>query len=78
MTMSAAEKAAEIAGLTDESVCPTSARKGFAFCGAGAFACQPILSQLLRQRFLTGNKIQDAGVQIFKRPTSMARFDGII
>src|ERR1019366_6489418 len=32
------EKIAEMAGLTDESVCPT--------CGAGAFACQPSLSQL--------------------------------
>src|ERR1035437_5595035 len=32
------EKIAEMAGLTDESACPT--------CGAGAFACQPSLSQL--------------------------------
>src|ERR1022692_3197991 len=40
------EKIAEIAGLTDESVCPTLVRKGLGFCGAGAFACQPILSQL--------------------------------
>jgi hypothetical protein len=33
------------AGLTDESVCPTFVRKGLRFCGAGAFACQPISSQ---------------------------------
>jgi hypothetical protein len=31
--------------LTDESVCPTLARMGLRFCGAGAFACQPISSQ---------------------------------
>jgi len=36
-----------IEGLTDESVCPTLLRKGLRLCGAGAFACQPILSQLL-------------------------------
>src|SRR6202051_4108538 len=30
------------AGLTEESVCPTLVRKGVG-CGAGAFACQPIL-----------------------------------
>src|SRR6202453_2981726 len=41
------ERIAEIAGLTDESVCPTLARIGLRFCGAGAFACQPIVSQLL-------------------------------
>ena len=29
---------AEIAGLTDESVCPTLGRKRLRFCGAGAFA----------------------------------------
>src|ERR1035438_8849666 len=38
------EKNASIAGLTDESVCPTLVLKGLRFCGAGAFACQPILS----------------------------------
>src|ERR1039458_3116304 len=41
------EKIAEIAGLTDESVCPTLVREGLRFCGAGAFACQPIFSQPL-------------------------------
>src|ERR1035438_394130 len=40
------EKIAEIAGLTDESVCPTLVREGLRFCGAGAFACQPIFSQV--------------------------------
>src|ERR1035437_6848664 len=38
---------AEIAGLTDESVCPTLVRQTVRFCGAGAFACQPILLRLL-------------------------------
>jgi len=33
---------AEIAGLTDESVCPTLVRKRLRFGGAGAFACQPV------------------------------------
>src|ERR1700683_4490162 len=32
----------------------------------------------VRERFSPGNKIQDAGVQSVKRPTSMARLDGII
>jgi hypothetical protein len=32
--------------LTDESVCPTLVRKGLRYCGAGAFACQPIFSRL--------------------------------
>src|SRR5580693_817870 len=41
------EKIAEIARLTDESVCPTLARIGLRFCRAGAFACQPIVSRLL-------------------------------
>src|ERR1035438_8585747 len=36
--------------LTDESVCPTLAR----FCGAGAFACQPILHGLARMRTAMG------------------------
>jgi uncharacterized protein (TIGR03437 family) len=40
------EEIAEIAGLTDASVCPTLVRKGLRFRGAGAFACQPI-SRLL-------------------------------
>jgi hypothetical protein len=40
-----------IAMLTDESVCPTLMCKGLRFCGAGAFACQPIFSQLLSKRF---------------------------
>ena len=39
------EKIAGIAGLTDESVCPTLVRKGLRSCGAGAFACQPISSR---------------------------------
>src|ERR1017187_6262280 len=47
------EKIAEIAGLTDESVCPTLVREGLRFCGAGAFACQPIFSQLLSERLTT-------------------------
>ena len=41
------EKIAGIAGLTDESVCPTLVHHGLRSCGAGAFACQPILSRLL-------------------------------
>ena len=41
------ERNAESAGLTDESVCPTLMRKRLRACGAGAFACQPIPSQLL-------------------------------
>src|ERR1039457_6296510 len=41
------EEFAVNAGLTDESVCPTLMRKRLTFCGAGAFACQPVLSQLL-------------------------------
>src|ERR1035438_6579598 len=36
------ERIAEIAGLTDESVCPTLVHKGLRFCGAGAFASPPI------------------------------------
>src|ERR1035437_10168664 len=41
------KKIAWFAVLTDESVCPTLVRKGLRFCGAGAFACQPILLRLL-------------------------------
>jgi hypothetical protein len=41
------EKMREIAVLTDESVCPTLLRKRSRLCGTGAFACQPIFSQLL-------------------------------
>ena len=37
---------AEIAELTDESVCPTLVRKGLRHGRAGAFAGEPILSQL--------------------------------
>jgi hypothetical protein len=40
-----------IAGLTDESVCPTTMRQGLRCGGAGAFACQPVFSQLLMKRF---------------------------
>ena len=39
------------AGLTDGSVCPTLVRKGLRSCGAGASACQPSFSQLLRRLF---------------------------
>ena len=39
------ERFAEIAGLTDESVCPTLARISLRFCGAGAFACQELFSE---------------------------------
>jgi hypothetical protein len=46
-TVSSCEIIAQIAGLTDESVCPTFASMGLRFRGAGAFACQPIVSQLL-------------------------------
>src|ERR1039458_3384051 len=45
-TVRSCEETAEIAGLTDESVCSTLVRKGLRFCGTGAFACQPIFSQL--------------------------------
>jgi hypothetical protein len=48
-TVRSREKIAEIAGLTDESVCPTLLRQDLHSCGAGAFACQPIFSQLLRE-----------------------------
>src|ERR1017187_9502150 len=51
------EKNASIAGLTDESVCPTLVLKGLRFCGAGAFACQPILSQLLTVAARIGNLV---------------------
>ena len=34
------ETIAEVAGLTDESVCPTLMRQGLRFWGAGAMACQ--------------------------------------
>src|ERR1039458_1998331 len=49
------ETIAEIAGLTDENVCPTLARKGLRYCGAGAFACQQpavpqSVNELLRPR----------------------------
>ena len=40
------EEIGRTAGLTDESVCPTLWSKDFHPCGAGAFACQPISSQL--------------------------------
>ena len=46
------------AGLTDESVCPTLLPKDIHPCGAGAFACQPISSQLQDHRFLRSVKPQ--------------------
>jgi hypothetical protein len=51
-TVRSCKEIAETAGLTDESVCPTLVRRGWCSCGAGAFACQPIFLQLLRERFL--------------------------
>ena len=45
------EKIGRIAGLTDESACPTLLLKDSRARGAGAFACQPIFSQLLRERW---------------------------
>jgi hypothetical protein len=35
------------AELADGSVCPTFTHKDFRWCGAGAFACEPIFSQAL-------------------------------
>jgi hypothetical protein len=43
--------------LTDGSVCPTLVRKGLRYCGAGAFACQPIFSRLLRERLPRNTKV---------------------
>jgi hypothetical protein len=45
--MRSCEKIGMIAGLADESVCPTLACNGLHPGGAGAFACQPIYPQLL-------------------------------
>src|ERR1039458_5877624 len=56
------ERNAESAGLTDESVCPTLMRKRLRACGAGAFACQPIFSQLLRERRPSVATIHEIGV----------------
>src|ERR1039458_4650963 len=39
------EKIARTGGLTDDSVCPTLQSKNLRARGAGAFACQPILSR---------------------------------
>jgi para-nitrobenzyl esterase len=41
------KRIAEFAGLTGGSACPTLMRKALCSCGAGAFACQPILLRLL-------------------------------
>ena len=59
-TVRSCEKIAEIAGLTDESVCPTLPRKRLRFCGAGAFATQPIVSQFLRE--CLPSKVQNQAV----------------
>jgi len=50
-TVRSREKITEVGGLTDGSVCPTLVRKGWRLGGAGAFACQPIFSRLLREWF---------------------------
>ena len=41
------EKIGKHAGLADGSVCPTLTHKDLRLSGAGAFACEPIFSQLL-------------------------------
>jgi hypothetical protein len=43
------KKSGWIAGLADESVCPTLTCNGLHPRGASAFACQPIFSQTLRE-----------------------------
>src|ERR1039457_963740 len=48
--MRSCEKIGMIAGLADESVCPTLTCNGLHPGGAGAFACQPIVLQLLYGR----------------------------
>ncbi len=48
-TVRSCEKIGKHAGLADGSVCPTSTHKGLRLSGAGAFACEPIFSQLLRE-----------------------------
>ncbi|MCX6627468.1 MAG: hypothetical protein NTW28_07550, partial [Candidatus Solibacter sp.] len=35
------------AALTDGNVCPTLVRRGLRYCGAGAFACQLIVSHMV-------------------------------
>src|ERR1039458_10775320 len=54
-------------GLTDESVCPTLARKRLRLCGAGASACQSSLSEDLAQRFTGGGKIRQPHFDILAR-----------
>jgi hypothetical protein len=53
------EKIAETARLTDESVCPTLPCKDLRPGGAGAFACQPIFSQLLTVAALPALRSRD-------------------
>src|ERR1035438_4876662 len=48
--MRSREKMATITELAGESACPTLLLKTLETCGAGAFACQPILSRTLRER----------------------------
>ena len=43
------EKIGKHAGLADGSVCPTLTHKDLRLSGAGAFACEPMFSQLLRE-----------------------------
>ena len=48
-TVRSCEKIATITELAGESACPTLLLKTLETCGAGAFACQPIFSRLLRE-----------------------------